>query len=85
MVRNGRAQARKLTLSAGTVELNAPRVNDRRRDEQGRRQRFTSRILPPYLRRSPKGAAAPPPSVSDFDNAAWPRCDLQFWPHLDVF
>jgi len=60
VVHNGRAQARKLTLGAGTVELKAPRVNDRRRDEQGRRQRFTSRILPPYLRRSPKVAEVLP-------------------------
>jgi putative transposase len=60
VVHNGRAQARKLTLGAGTVELKAPRVNDRRRDEQGRRQRFTSRILPPYMRRSPKVAEVLP-------------------------
>ncbi len=57
---NGRGQARKLTLAAGTVELRAPRVNDRRRDEQGQRQRFTSRILPPYMRRSPKVAEVLP-------------------------
>jgi putative transposase len=60
VVHNGRAQARKLTLGAGTVELKAPRVNDRRCDEQGRRRRFTSRILPPYLRRSPKVAEVLP-------------------------
>ncbi len=60
VVHNGRAQARKLTLGAGTVELNAPRVNDRRRDEQGPRQRFSSRILPPYMRRSPKVAGVLP-------------------------
>ena len=47
VVHNGRSQARKLTLGAGTVELKAPRVNDRRRDEPGQRQRFSSRILPP--------------------------------------
>ncbi len=35
VMRNGRAQSRKLTLGAGTVELKAPRVGDRRRDEQG--------------------------------------------------
>jgi len=29
VVRNGRARARKLTLGAGTVELKAPRVNER--------------------------------------------------------
>jgi putative transposase len=42
------------------VELRAPRVNDRRRDEQGQRQRFTSHILPPYMRRSPKVAEVLP-------------------------
>jgi hypothetical protein len=47
VVHNGRAQGRKLTLGAGTVELRRPRVNDRRRDEQGQRQRFSSHILPP--------------------------------------
>ena len=60
VVHNGRSQGRKLTLGAGTVELKAPRVNDRRRDEQGQRQRFTSRILPPYMRRSPKVAEVLP-------------------------
>lgn len=49
VVRNGRARARKVTVGAGTVELRAPRVHDRRDGE-----RFTSRILPPYMRRSPK-------------------------------
>ena len=56
VVRNGRASTRKLMLGAGTVELRAPRVNDRRRDAQGQRQRFTSHLLPPYMRRSPKVA-----------------------------
>ena len=60
VVRNGRGQGRKLTLGAGTVELKAPRVDDRRRDEQGGRQRFTSRLLPPYMRRSPKLAEVLP-------------------------
>ena len=55
----GRAQGRKLTLGAGTVELKAPRVNDRRCDEQGQRRRFTSRLLPPYMRRAPKVAEVP--------------------------
>ena len=56
VVRNGKAQARTLTLGAGTIELEAPRIDDRRVDETGRRQRFTSEILPPYMRRSPKVA-----------------------------
>ena len=47
VARNGRARPRKVTLGAGTIELQAPRVNDRRRDDRGERQRFTSGILPP--------------------------------------
>jgi putative transposase len=54
VVRNGKARARKVTLGVGTIEVRAPRVNDRRVDEEGSRQRFTSQILPPYMRRSPK-------------------------------
>jgi hypothetical protein len=42
------------------VELKAPRVNDRRLGEHGQRQRFSSRILPPYMRRSPKVAEVLP-------------------------
>ncbi len=60
VVHNGRSQGRKLTLGTGTVELRAPRVNDRRHDEHGQRQRFSSRILPPYMRRSPKVAEVLP-------------------------
>lgn len=60
VVRNGHAQARKLTLGAGTVALRAPRVDDRRRDDKGHRQHFTSHILPPYMRRSPKVAEVLP-------------------------
>ena len=54
VVRNGKARERKLTIGSGTVPIRAPRVNDKRVDEQGERQRFTSRILPRYARRSPK-------------------------------
>jgi putative transposase len=60
VVRNGHASTRKITLGTGSVEVQAPRVNDRRRDEQGRRQRFISHILPPYMRRSPKVAEVLP-------------------------
>ena len=60
VVRNGQARARKLTLGAGTVKLRAPRVDDRRHDDEGRRRHFTSRILPPYMRRSPKVAEVLP-------------------------
>ena len=54
VVRNGRARERKVTVGSGTIAVRAPRVNDKRVDEQGERQKFSSRILPAYARRSPK-------------------------------
>jgi putative transposase len=54
VVRNGYAREREVLLGAGAVEVRAPRVNDRRVDENGQRKRFKSVILPPYMRRSPK-------------------------------
>ena len=60
VVRNGRGRVRRVTVGAGTLPLRAPRVDDRRVDETGERQRFRSRILPPYMRRSPKVAEVLP-------------------------
>ena len=60
VVRNGHARSRKVTVGSGTIEVRAPRVDDRRVDEAGERQRFRSRILPPYMRRSPKVAEVLP-------------------------
>ena len=60
VVRNGKASPRKVTLGSGTIEVRAPRVDDRRRDASGERQRFRSQILPPYMRRSPKIAEVTP-------------------------
>ena len=54
MVRNGYATEREVLLGAGSVQVRAPRVNDRRVDDDGHRRRFKSVILPPYMRRSPK-------------------------------
>ncbi len=55
VVRNGKAKERKLTVGSGTLPIRAPRVNDKRFDEEtGERKRFGSRILPAYARRSPK-------------------------------
>lgn len=54
VVRNGHANEREIVCGAGCVEVKAPRVNDRRVDEDGNRHRFKSVILPPYMRRSPK-------------------------------
>ena len=55
VVRNGFHQPRKVTTAAGVIEVKAPRVNDKRVDEAtGERKRFSSAILPPWCRKSPK-------------------------------
>jgi transposase-like protein len=55
VVRNGHAEPRTITTAAGRIEVQAPRVDDRRIDpETGERCRFRSSILPPWARRSPK-------------------------------
>ncbi len=55
VVRNGYHQGREVLTSAGAVEVMAPRVNDKRTDPAtGERQRFTSAILPPWARKTPK-------------------------------
>jgi transposase-like protein len=55
VVRNGQARERRVTVGSGTVPIRAPRVNDKRIDEEtGQRRKFSSRILPAYARRSPK-------------------------------
>lgn len=69
-VRNGKARERTLTMGAGVVKIQAPRVHDRRPD-----QRFSSKILPPYMRRSPRLEEALPVlylrglSTGDFEEA----------------
>jgi putative transposase len=61
VVRNGYAVPRQVMTSAGAVEVKAPRVNDRRVDEAtGERCRFSSAILPPWCRRSPRIAEVLP-------------------------
>jgi transposase-like protein len=55
VVRNGSHQPREVLTSAGAVEVTAPRVNDRRTDSAtGQRCRFSSAILPPWCRKTPK-------------------------------
>ena len=55
VVRNGRAQSRQVLTSSGAVEVCAPRVNDKRVDDTtGERKRFSSAVLPPWCRKSPK-------------------------------
>lgn len=55
VVRNGRSRERTVQCGAGSLKVQAPRVHDRRPG-----QRFSSKILPPYLRRSPQIETAVP-------------------------
>ena len=55
VVRNGRARPRVIKTGAGPLEVEAPRVNDKRVDEvTGERRKFTSSIIAPWCRKSPK-------------------------------
>ncbi|MFE7355602.1 IS256 family transposase [Streptomyces sp. NPDC057543] len=55
VVRNGHHRERKVTTAAGSVAVKVPRVNDKRVDvETGERKRFSSKILAPWCRKSPK-------------------------------
>ena len=60
VVRNGKGRTRNVTIGSGTIPVSVPQVNDRRTDQDGERRRFTSHILPPYMRRSPKMAEVLP-------------------------
>src|SRR5690606_23417871 len=70
VVRNGNAKPRRIATGAGQIEIQAPRVNDRRKGHK-----FTSAILPPYLRKSPNVESLVPVlylrglSTNDFQSA----------------
>jgi len=70
VVRNGVAASRSVTVGSGTIDVKAPRINDRRDNEK-----FSSFILPPYMRKSPKVESLLPIlylkglSTSDFRSA----------------
>jgi len=49
VVRNGNSRERTIRTGAGVLKIAAPRVNDKREG-----QKFTSAILPPYMRRTPR-------------------------------
>jgi putative transposase len=56
VVRNGRSHhERTVQMGAGSIKVRAPRVNDQRPDHT-----FSSKILPPYMRRSPRLEEAVP-------------------------
>ena len=52
VVRNGHKPPRTILSALGPIQVKQPRVDDRRVDENGVRFRFTSKILPPYLRKT---------------------------------
>jgi len=64
VIRNGKAKERKLAVGSGTLAIRAPRVNDKRVDEEtGERKRFSSRILPAYATvAGDRGATDPVPA-----------------------
>jgi len=52
VVRNGYLPEREIQTGIGQVSVKAPRVRDRQPDPEKGRIRFSSSILPPYLRRT---------------------------------
>ena len=55
VVRNGCHSRARCSPARASVPVTAPRVNDKRVDpETGERQRFSSAILPPWARKTPK-------------------------------
>jgi putative transposase len=55
VVRNGRSRERTVQCGAGEMKVRAPRVHDKRPG-----QKFSSTILPPYMRKSPRLEEAVP-------------------------
>jgi transposase-like protein len=52
VVRNGYLPERTIQTGIGGVQVRQPRVQDGRVDRAGKPMRFTSKILPPYLRKT---------------------------------
>lgn len=50
VVRNGHCKERSLLTGIGEIEVQQPRVRDKR--DEPEREKFTSKILPPYLRKA---------------------------------
>lgn len=55
VVRNGYSQERTIRCGAGVIRVKAPRVHDKRAE-----QKFSSSILPPYMRKTPRLEEAVP-------------------------
>ena len=75
VVRNGHKNARQIQTGIGPVPVRQPRVDDRRRDDHGERIRFTSRILPPYLRKTKSIEELQAPALVAFSPLVVPQGD----------
>jgi putative transposase len=53
VVKNGYHETREILTGIGPIEINQPRVDDRGLEKYGEGERFSSKILPRYLRRIP--------------------------------
>ena len=53
VVKNGYHETREILTGIGPIEINQPRVDDRKLEKYGEGERFSSKILPRYLRRIP--------------------------------
>ena len=63
VVRNGSQPKRAILTGAGPIVVERPRVDDRALESIGK-ERFTSRILPKFMRRAPSIDALVPHAVS---------------------
>ncbi len=72
VVGNGYLPERTITTGAGQVEVKAPRVADKRPEDE--REPFSSTILPRYMRKSPKVTGVCP---GHLPVAALPRAALR--------
>jgi transposase-like protein len=52
IIRNGYLPERKIQTGIGPVPAKAPRIRDRKPEDESGRIRFSSSILPPYLRKT---------------------------------
>ena len=65
IVRHGYLPEREIQTGIGPVAVRCPRVRDRGAGEMGPRIRFTSSILPPYLRRAKSDRGTPALALSE--------------------
>lgn len=77
VVRNGHLPSRTITTGIGPLAVQQPRVRDRRPADQA--EKFSSEILPPYLRKTKAVEELIPGCTSKASAAAtsakrWPRC-----------